>query len=70
MARKHDIITIHKLTGVGKRTVERLMSDYRKYGTAARLRSQSSLKGRKRKLSTKNVEVSKGHIWGQDVSQM
>ncbi|KAJ7139631.1 hypothetical protein C8R44DRAFT_727656 [Mycena epipterygia] len=58
MARTHDINTISRLTGVGKRTVERLMSDYRKYGTAARWGPLRSLKGRKRKLSTRNVEIS------------
>lgn len=55
MARSQDIPSISKLTGVGKRTVERLMSDYRRYGTVAR-RQKISLKG-KRKLSTSNVQV-------------
>ncbi|KAJ7087781.1 hypothetical protein C8R44DRAFT_27169 [Mycena epipterygia] len=62
MARTHDINTISRLTGVGKRTVERLMSDYRKYGTAARWGPLRSLKGRKRKLSTRNVEFLRGYI--------
>ncbi|KAJ7133200.1 hypothetical protein C8R44DRAFT_730396 [Mycena epipterygia] len=57
MARSHDIATISKLTGVGKRTVERLMSDYRKYGTAARWGPGRSLRGQKRKISTRNVEA-------------
>jgi hypothetical protein len=57
MARVHDIRTISKLTGVGKRTVERLMSDYRKYGTAARWGPGRSLRGQKRKLTARNVEV-------------
>ncbi|KAJ6558815.1 Homeodomain-like protein [Mycena vulgaris] len=62
MARTHDIATISKLTGVGKRTIERLMSDYRKYGTAARWGPGRSLRGQKRKLSTQNVEFLRGYI--------
>ncbi|KAJ7115365.1 hypothetical protein C8R44DRAFT_739952 [Mycena epipterygia] len=42
---------------VGKRTVEHLMSDYRKYGTAAHWGPDCSLRGQKRKISTRNVEA-------------
>jgi hypothetical protein len=54
MARVHDIKTISNLTGVGKRTVERLMSDYRKYGTAARWGPGRSLRGQKSTSSAKS----------------
>ncbi|KAJ6486262.1 hypothetical protein DFH09DRAFT_1106159 [Mycena vulgaris] len=62
MARTHDIATISKLTGVGKHIIERLMSDYRKYGTAARWGPDRSLRGQKRTLSTQNVKFLRGYI--------
>ncbi|KAJ7321065.1 hypothetical protein DFH08DRAFT_818879 [Mycena albidolilacea] len=62
MARVNDIRTISTLTGVGKRTVERLMSDYRKYGNAAHWGPRRSLRGQKRKLKARNVEFLRGYI--------
>ncbi|KAJ7349412.1 hypothetical protein DFH08DRAFT_642317, partial [Mycena albidolilacea] len=55
--------SISQLTGVGKRTVERLMSDYQKHGIAEHLGCLKGLKGRRQKLTTQNVEFLCGYIW-------
>ncbi|KAJ7241044.1 Homeodomain-like protein [Mycena haematopus] len=56
MAMHHDIANIAKLTGVGHRTIERLLSEYRKKGTVAREHMYRELRGRKRSLTNKDTK--------------
>ncbi|KAJ7450497.1 Homeodomain-like protein [Mycena galericulata] len=56
MAMHHDVDTIADLTGVGHRTIERLLSDYRKKGTVVREHMYQELRGRKRCLTGRDTK--------------
>jgi transposase len=57
MARSLDIDSIVQYTGCKRRTVERTLSDYRKKGTAVRVRLSKELCGAKRALRPADVRV-------------
>ncbi|KAJ6503537.1 Homeodomain-like protein [Mycena sanguinolenta] len=56
MAMHYDIDNIAKMTRVGRRTIERLLSDYREKGTVFREHMYQELRGRKRSLTSKDTK--------------
>lgn len=57
MCKTLDLDKVIHYTGIPLRTLERLMSDYRKHGTAARPKARE-MRGRRRKLTSQHVKVS------------
>jgi transposase len=57
MAWSLDIDSIVQYTGCKRRTVERILSDYRKNGTTTRICLSKELRGAKRALRSADVEV-------------
>lgn len=57
MCKTLDVESILHHSGVPLRTLQRLLSDYRKHGTAARQKGPE-LRGRPRKLTPQHVRVS------------
>lgn len=57
MARSLDFNSIVQYTGCKRRTVERILSDYRKKGTAAQIHLSKELRGAKRALRPADVRV-------------
>jgi len=58
MAKKLNILHIMHYTGHKRRTIERILSDFRRHGTGARQRRGIALRGRKRVLKTGDIRVS------------
>jgi len=58
MAQSLDVNTITKYTGCKRRTIERILSDFRKMGSVARRHlRKGSLQGRRRTMKGQDVQV-------------
>lgn len=57
MARTLDVPSIVKYTGCKKRTIHRVLEDYRKKGTILRKHMTKELRGAKRSLTNADVQV-------------
>lgn len=57
MALTLDIPTICRYSGCKKRTVERVLEDYRKKGTVMREHLRQETRGRKRKMTHRDIGV-------------
>ncbi|KAH7924314.1 hypothetical protein BV22DRAFT_1196045 [Leucogyrophana mollusca] len=62
MARLWDIDNIVEFTGCRRRTVERILADYRRKGTVAREHLAADLRGLKRSLTVQDVRFLRGTI--------
>ena len=57
MAQSLDIDSIIQYTGCKRRSIERILSDYHKKGTTARICHSKELRGAKRALKSADVRV-------------
>lgn len=57
MGMSQDIPNIVKLTGVKRRTIERIFADYRNKGTVMRGHMYKELRGRKHSLTVADTKV-------------
>jgi transcriptional regulator GlxA family with amidase domain len=57
MGMTQDIANITRLTGVKRRTVERIFADYRNKGTVMRENMYKELRGRKHSLTVSDTKV-------------
>ncbi|KAH7902893.1 Homeodomain-like protein [Hygrophoropsis aurantiaca] len=62
MARHWDVPNIVKFTGCKTRTVERILSDYRRKGTVLQDRHAGALQGLKKKLTTHDIRFLRGTV--------
>ncbi|KAJ7246392.1 hypothetical protein C8J57DRAFT_1724803 [Mycena rebaudengoi] len=60
MALNLDIPTICRYTGCKTRTVERILEDYRKRGTVMQEHLQQEMRGRKRKMTNRDMRFLSG----------
>lgn len=57
MGMTQDILNIMQLTGVKRRTIERIFADYRNKGTVMREHMYQELRGRKHSLTVRDTKV-------------